>query len=68
MPIKLTKKIAIALAAISGGIYYCLQDPAILALFPAPWGTVIGKFIAGVTVGGVGYSMKPKADIEAPKE
>jgi hypothetical protein len=57
-----TRKAAIGIAAVCGGVYYMLQDPAVLALIPAPWGMVLQKFVTGITVGGVGYSMKPKAD------
>lgn len=57
-----SKKAAIGIAAIAGGVYFCLQDPAVLALFPAPWGMLIGKFMTAVAGGGVLYSMKPKQD------
>lgn len=66
MNFKITKKTAISLAALAGGAYYCLHDPQILALFPEPWGMIIGKFVTGLAVGGVGYSMQPKQDV--PKE
>lgn len=66
------KKAAIGVAALGGGIYACLQDPAVLALIPGPWGMVVGKFVAGLTLGGVGYSMVPRQDgpsgISSPKE
>lgn len=50
----------LSLAALAGGFYYLATDPAVLALLPAPWGMIIAKFVAGVTVGGVAYNIDPK--------